>query len=247
LNSGLTHSPTAKLLSTAVTAAVIAIAAVSRQSHAEDPPGATTARGGTAREIQQELDQEAAHERLWWNGWMAAYAGLTAGQGVAAGLSGDHDTRADLGAGATTSFLGVVGTLISRLPEIDAAAETLRSMPADGEDAARARDEAATILRDRAANAEREERSWVAHALNFIVAAGSSLVLWKGFDRGTSSATNFATSLAVGEFQIWTQPDALIGTSSVRAAAPPSQTPVAPPRSLGLAWSGRLVRIVLAF
>jgi hypothetical protein len=178
---------------------------------------------------------------------MAASAGLTAGQGVAAGLSADRDTRADLGVGAATSFLGAVSVLISRLPDIDAAAKTLHAMPAGGGQVGRARDETATLLREQAANAEREERSWVAHVLNFVVAAGSSLVLWKGFDRGASSATNFATSLVVGELQIWTQPDALIGTSSVRAAAPPAETPVAPPRSLGLAWSGRLVRIVLAF
>jgi len=235
------------LLLTAIAAVVITIAAVGRQAHAENPPTGASTSGSLALEIQQELDHEAAHERLWWNGWMAAYAGLTAGQGGAAGLSADRDTRADLGVGAATSFLGAVGVLISRLPEIDAAAKTLRAMPADGEDAGRARDEAATLLREQAANAEREEHSWVAHALNFIVAAGSSLVLWKGFDRGTSSATNFATSLAVGELQIWTQPDTLVGTSSARAAAPSAETPVAPRRSLGLAWSGRLLRIVLAF
>ena len=43
----------------------------------------------------------------------ATYAGLTTGQGVAAGLSGDRDTRADLGVGAATSFLGVVGVSVS--------------------------------------------------------------------------------------------------------------------------------------
>jgi hypothetical protein len=227
--------------------AVITTAAVVQPALAEGSPAVASASGRLASEIQQQLDHEAAHERLWWNGWMATYAGLTTGQGVAAGLSGDRDTRADLGVGAATSFLGVVGVLISRLPEIDAAAETLRAMPAEGEHAGRARDEAAALLRKQAAGAEREERSWVAHALNFIVAAGSSLVLWKGFDRGPSSATNFATSLAVGELQIWTQPDALIGTSSARAAAPPPETSVTPRRSLGLAWSGRFLRIVLAF
>jgi hypothetical protein len=243
----LAHSPTSTRLSTAIAVAITTIGALCQPARAEDPPGGATTSGSVAREIQQELDHEALHERLWWNGWMATYAGLTVGQGVAAGLSGDRDTRADLGVGAATSFLGVIGVLISRLPEIDAAAETLRAMPAGGEDAGRARDEAATLLREQAASAEREERSWVPHALNFIVAAGSSVVLWKGFDRGTSSAANFATSLAVGELQIWTQPDALLGTASARAAVAPPEIPVVPRTSLGLTWSGRLLRIVLAF
>jgi hypothetical protein len=34
------------------------------------------------------------------------------------------------------------------------------------------------------------------------VAAGSSLVLWKGFDQGTESAENFVGSMVVGELQI---------------------------------------------
>jgi hypothetical protein len=240
-------SPFSTLRSTTIAVAVITAAVVVGQAHAEGPPTGVHATGGLAREIQQELDHEAAHERLWWNGWMAAYAGLTVGQGAAAGLSGDRDTRADLGVGAATSFLGVVGVLISRLPEIDVAARTLRAMPADGEGAGRAHDEEAARLRDLAASVEREERSWVAHALNFVVAAGSSLVLWKGFDRGASSATNFATSLAVGELQIWTQPAALIGGSNARAALPAAEPPVGSRSSFGLVMSGRLLRIVFAF
>jgi hypothetical protein len=144
----LEPSPTSTLLSTAIAVAISTIGAVGRPAQAEDPPTSTRTSSSVAREIQQELDHEVSHERLWWNGWMATYAGLTAGQGVAAGLSGDRDTRADLGVGAATSFLGVVGVLISRLPEIDTAAETLRAMPADSEDARRARDEAATLLRE---------------------------------------------------------------------------------------------------
>lgn len=242
------RSPTSKLLSTAVAVAITAIAAVGWQAHAEDPPAGARESGELARQIQQELDHEAFHERLWWNAWMAAYGGLTVGQGVAAGLSGDRDTRADLGVGATTSFLGVIGLAISRLPEIDAAANALRAMPSDGEEASHARDEAATGLREQAARAERAERSWVAHALNFVVAAGSSVVLWKGFDRGASSATNFATSLAVGELQIWTQPAAFVGhAGGWLAAAPSPEIPAVPQKSLALAWSGRVLRIVLAF
>jgi hypothetical protein len=179
---------------------------------------------------------------------MTAYGGLTVGQGVAAGLSGDHDTRADLGVGAASSFLGVIGLLISPLPEIDAAAKALCAMSSEGEEPSRSRDEAAITLREQAANVEREERSWIPHALNFAVAGGSSLVLWKGFDRGTAGAVNFATSIAVGELQIWTQPAGLIGdTHGLVAGASSSELPAAPQKSLRLAWNGQRLRIVLAF
>jgi hypothetical protein len=248
LNSRLARSPTSKLLSTTVAVAVAAMAVIGQQARAEEPPKGMRESGTLARQIQEELDHEACRERIWWNGWMTAYGALTVGQGVAAGLSGDYDTRADLGVGAATSFLGVVGLLISHLPEIGAAADALRAMPSDGIGASRARDEAAIALREQAASAEREERSWVAHALNFAVATGSTVVLWKGFDRGASSAANFATSLAVGELQIWTQPAALIATPGGRLTTTSlPQTPALPQKSLGLAWSGRVLRIVLAF
>jgi hypothetical protein len=92
----LAHSPTSTLLSTAIAVVVITTAAVVQPALAEGSPAVASASGRLASEIQQQLDHEAAHERLWWNGWMATYAGLTTGQGVAAGLSGDRDTRADL-------------------------------------------------------------------------------------------------------------------------------------------------------
>ena len=194
---------------------------------------AAGASGDFSRGIETELDREAGHERLWWSGWTLAYGGLTVGQSVAAGLVGDRDTRADMGVGAVTSLLGVVGMLTSPLPAVDEAARLLRAMPEETADERSGRDQAASALREQAASAERAGRSWLAHALNFAVAAGSSLVLWKGFDRGASSAANFATSLAIGELQIWTQPAALIGKSSTQ--------------SIAFGWNGRLLRVVLAF
>jgi hypothetical protein len=242
------RSPTLNLSWTAVVVATTVVLAIARPASAQDQGGSTKQGGELARQIQQDLDREAFHERLWWNAWMATYGGLTIGQGVAGGLSGDHDTRADMGVGAATSFLGVVGLGISRLPEIDAAAKALRAIPSDGEEAGLDRDRAAVILREQAADAEREERSWVAHALNFMVAAGSSLVLWKGFDRGASSAANFGVSLAVGELQIWTQPNALVnGSSGWLAAAPLPGTPAVPRKSIGLALTGGVLQIALAF
>jgi hypothetical protein len=227
---------------------VLAVAALAAAAPPVEAAATAAAPSGeVARRIQQELDREAAHERLWWNGWMAVNGGLTVGQGVAAGLSGDRDDRVDLGTDAATSFLGVVGIWISRLPEVDAAAKALRALPSDDDKERRARDEAAVLLRDQAASAEREERSWVAHALNFAVAAGSSLVLWKGFDRDASAAANFPISLAVGELQIWTQPAGLLDGPDApgQRTAPEGSDPAR--ASLRLAWTGRLLQVVLAF
>jgi hypothetical protein len=227
----------------------VALTAVARQVYADDVPAGIRPGGELASQIQQELDHEASHERLWWDAWMTAYGGLTVGQGIAAGVSSSYDTRVDQGVGAATSFLGVVGLLISRLPEIESAAEELRAMPSGGEQANRARDQAAVSLREQAAGAEREERSWVVHALNLLVTGGSSLILWKGFGHGTESAENLATGIAVGELQIWTQPAALIGDSPEKPPAAPSsqEIPVPPQPLLRLAWTGQLLRIVVAF
>jgi hypothetical protein len=232
-----------------VVGAVVGLTVVGRQAYADDLPPGIRPSGELASQIQQELDHEARHERLWWDAWMTAYGGFTVGQGIAAGVSRNYDTQVDQGVGAATSFLGVVGLLISRLPEIESAAEELRAMPSGGEDADRARDQAAVDLRERAASAEREERSWVVHALNLVVTGGSSLILWKGFGHGTESAENLATGIAVGELQIWTQPAALIGLSPEKPAAGPSseEIPVPPQPWLRLAWTGQLLRIVVAF
>jgi hypothetical protein len=236
-----------KPLSMAVAVGIVLIAAVGWQAYAADAPMSIRQGGELANQIQQELDHEACHERLWWNGWMIGYGAATVGQGVAAGLDSDPDTRADKGVGAATSFLGVLGVLISPLPEIDAAAKALRAMPTEGEEASRARDQAAITLREQAANVEREQRSWIPHILNFVVAGGSSLVLGLGFERGAGpAARNFGASFAVGELQIWTQPSGLIN-SPVPVAGASAEVPAAPQKSLRLAWNGQLLRLVLAF
>jgi hypothetical protein len=215
--------------------AALLVAAAVETAAAQSTDGS----GGTAAAIGAELDAEAARARLWWNAWTAGYAGLTIGQGVAAGRSGDRDTRADLGVGAATSLIGVAGMLLSPLPRVAAAAEELETMPSGTAEERQARDRAAVLLRERAADAEREGRSWLSHALNFVVAAGSSLVLWKGFDRGTSAAESFATGLAVGELQLWTQPSHLATTPAPIAGGRDPARTEGSGRPIALGWTGR--------
>jgi hypothetical protein len=80
-----TEVSASKPVSTAIAAAIMTIAAVGRQVYADDAATAIRPSGELARRIQEELDHEASHERLWWNTSMAAYGGLTVGQGVAGG------------------------------------------------------------------------------------------------------------------------------------------------------------------
>jgi hypothetical protein len=54
----------------AIAVGIVAIAAVGRQAYANDTPTNVRPSGELARQIQQELDHEARHARLWWNGWM---------------------------------------------------------------------------------------------------------------------------------------------------------------------------------
>jgi hypothetical protein len=229
-------------------ALIVAILGMPLQAAAEEGT-ATYASGELARAIGQQLDEEAARERLWWRSWTLVSGGLTVGQGLAAATSRDRDTRADQGVGAATSFLGVVGMLFSPLPEVDAAAKTLRDLPSDTAEQRHARDEAALMLRDSAANAERQGRSWLSHAVNFALAAGSSIILWKGFDRGAASAANFGISLAVGELQIWTQPAGLIGASVPREGAAGSTMPESTAwyRSLRVSLGNRRAEVALTF
>ena len=207
--------------------------------------------GETADTIARELDDEARRERRWWNAWTATYAAFTVGQGAAAGAVHDRDTRIDMEVGAATSVLGVVGMLLSPLREVARAADTVDRMPARTEEERRARAETAVVERARAAAAEREARSWLVHVLNVVVTGASSVVLWQGFDHGTSAATNLASGVAIGELQIWTQPKALL--------APPPDPPLggtvdvprpiaaSPPAVASVRWGGRSVWIRVAF
>jgi len=204
------------------------------------PTGACAAEPGVlADRIEAELTAEAGHERVWWNAWTAGYGGLTVGESVSAGLTGSGHERVDMGVGAATSLIGLVGMLISPMPEVTSAARTLAAMPAGTLDERRARDDVAVRLRADAAGAEAEGRTWLAHALNLAVAGGSSLVLWKGFDRGTSAATNFGSSVAIGELQIWTQPARLL--HGIPDETPPAGT------TASLGWAGRLFYVRVAF
>ena len=58
-----------KRVATAIAAAMMVIAALGLQAHADDTAPATRPSGELARQIQLELDHESSHERLWWNSW----------------------------------------------------------------------------------------------------------------------------------------------------------------------------------
>ncbi len=203
------------------------------------PSAASAAEPGVlADAIEAELTAEAHRERLWWNGWTVAYGALTVGESISAGLTGSRDERVDMSVGAATSLIGVAGMLVSPMRDVARAADTLAAMPAGTADERRARDDLAVRLRADAARAEADGRSWLAHALNVAVAGGSSLVLWKAFDRGTSAAENFGASSAVGELQIWTQPVRLL------RGAPDATAPAA---TATIGWRGALVYVSVAF
>ena len=85
------------------------------------------------------------------------------------------------------------------------------------------------------------------HALNVVVTAASSVVLWQGFDHGTSAATNFATGVPIGELQIWTQPKALLAPALGGSPAGARAVAAAPPPVASVGWSGRALWIRVGF
>jgi len=156
--------------------------------------------------IQQMLEQGKTNANRCWYGWLIGYSAATIGQGVVFLNSEDKETRQDMALGAATTFLGVMGQIIT--PPVsgiapDRLSEIAESTPEEISDKLL---EAEKLLKECALQ-EKDGRSWKTHAIAGAVNLGSGLVVWLGFKRSIwEGLGNFALNTVITEVQIWTQP-----------------------------------------
>ena len=171
--------------------------------------------------IQSRLDAESAAAQRWYWISLGLLSAGVAGQ-VAAGLA-VSDTGANgqllapmdrlkpsLFVGASTAMIGVLGRVVLPFHPAFAAAE-LRRMPARTPQERIARTRRAEAILDDCASGEDFGRSWLIHAAGLVVAGGSSLILWLGYQQGPLTVIgNFALTIGFHELQVLTQPAQLI-------------------------------------
>ena len=152
--------------------------------------------------IQSRLDQGTDPARQWYYGWLVGYSVAAAVQGSIGIATHDEALRASMLVGAAGSALGTLSVIAFPFPPTHAASELRAS---DGLTLQQRHAFALESLRT-CAEAERQGRSWLPHALGVAVAAAQGLVLWVGFDQPIDGAESAAVSLVVSEAQIFSQP-----------------------------------------
>jgi hypothetical protein len=158
--------------------------------------------------IERRMDREASRARLWARAWGIGIGAAGLGSLAAVPFVAPSD-RVDWYTGAASAAVGVVPFVISPLsvtrdaPKLTAA---VASIPED--DGARV---CATLVDAErrlavAAENERWQRGWWAHAGNVAFNTGVLLFLGLGYHHWLSGILNGAAGAAVGEAIILTQP-----------------------------------------
>jgi hypothetical protein len=156
--------------------------------------------------IQQALEQGKSNANRWWYGWLIGYSAATIAQGAIGLTSDDKATRQDMALGTATTFLGVMGQIITPMvpgSAPDRFAGIAESTPAERKEKLF---EAEKLLQECALR-ERNGISWQAHAINGVVNLSSGLIVWLGFKKSAwEGLGNFALNTVITEAQILTQP-----------------------------------------
>jgi hypothetical protein len=189
----------------AAIALAAAIGAAAGTCRADDV-GDAEVRARIAR-IEASLDGGKALANVWWIGWIAIQAGSAAGFGALA--IADRESP-DMPVDAVNAGVGAIGaTMLVVMPFVPAYAPyKLRKLPDDTPGARRAKLAAAEEWLRRSADSEELGRGWIAHLLNFGVAAAAGLLLAFAFETTDwkDGLYNFGFLFAVGELQVVTQP-----------------------------------------
>jgi hypothetical protein len=142
--------------------------------------------------LEQKLEDSRTHGQIWYWSWLAINGGSTVGNGIVAGLSGQHDDRVNY---ATEAVLGAVGVADQLLRPLEAryGADPIRGLP----EATRAQKlaklgAAEDQLRRNALRAE--ERTQVLPYLgNAGLALAAGLVVGLSGERGAGIQTGVST------------------------------------------------------
>ena len=156
--------------------------------------------------LEGRLDASKKHGQYWHWGWMTVNVGTMVGNGIAAGLTNDHDDTVDY---ATSAVLGAIGTADQLLRPLEAryGAEPMRGM------ATVTREQKIAKLRkgedQLRSNAERAEERWglIPHAANVGLATVAGMVVGFWGETGAGIFTGVTTLLG-GTANLLTQPGA---------------------------------------
>ena len=146
----------------------------------------------------------------WRRGWTAFFAGSVTYSLYLGTSADDPDDRYNGRVGAVTASLGLIDTLITTPPQIQA----YRQYHALSHSDPNASDKAATIAR-KAARSESRLRGWRGRIGSLIVNAGAYAAIAEGDDRPDDGLQTAAIGLLVNEIKLWTAPTTFSDSSEI--------------------------------
>jgi hypothetical protein len=160
--------------------------------------------------LQRELGAQARYAGLWQTTWFATRTLILAAEVGMAFVAPDPDDRLDATVTSVFAALPPIGTILFGLRVSRDGPRFLRLDHLDT-DASRC----AYIARGeqffaRDADNEDESRNWVQHALQIGGSTALFLILGLGYDHWRNAILNGAAGIALGEFQILSQPTGLV-------------------------------------
>jgi hypothetical protein len=156
--------------------------------------------------IQKTLNKDKINTQRWWYGWLGGYSAATLVQATIGFSSNSKSTRQDMGLGAITTSLGVLGQFFTPIIP-GCGADSLANFSENNQENQLVKLIQAEEMLKKVALAEKEARSWKVHAVTGAVNLGGALITWLGFKRSVwDGATFFALNTIVTEVQIWSMP-----------------------------------------
>jgi hypothetical protein len=154
--------------------------------------------------LEQRLDDSRTHGQIWYWSWMTINAGSMIGNGIVAGLSGQHDDRVNYWTGAALGAIGVADQLLRPL-EARYGADPVRGLPEATREQKLAKLRAAEDqLRRNALRAEGRHQI-APYAGNGVLALAAGLVVGLWGERGAGIQTGVSTLIG-GTIYILSEP-----------------------------------------
>jgi hypothetical protein len=187
--------------------------------------------------IERVLEREQAHARLWRDGWITAFTGVTLAQLGILGMVDDGPARLLAGIGAAKSTIAFSFLLVSPMAARSGAA-TLRAAPDRTPAERRAKLRLAESLLGTIAKEERFNRSWFPLAGGALVNTAGAWIFWAKYRRPVDGWVGVGVGVGVSQLQYHTQPTLAIRAwdAYVRAGPEgPGPRAVAPAPAPGVA------------
>jgi len=162
------------------------------------------------RYLDQRLQSDAAHARIWRASWASIYAALAVGQFTAAPLVSRSKAK-DLYVGGGAALIGLGPLLITPLKVIKDSRQVAELAAHPGDDPCASLFTIEELLQRDAEN-EALGRSALFHGGNVGFNLGLFLLIGAGFGHWTSATISLLTGIATGEAMIFTQPTGALRT-----------------------------------